>query len=66
MFEWGRIVHVVSSASLEKNGPVRYCTVKAALVAYSRSMGRVLAPVLARDGVVMSAVLPGAVFTDGG
>ncbi|MBI3252526.1 MAG: SDR family oxidoreductase [Candidatus Omnitrophica bacterium] len=60
--KWGRIVHIGSTSSMENNGPVTYCTSKAALAAYSRSMGRVLA----KDGVVMSAVLPGAVFTEGG
>ena len=59
---WGRVVHIGSTASVENNGPITYCTVKAALAAYSRSLGRVLAP----DGVVVTAVLPGAVFTDGG
>lgn len=59
---WGRIVNVSSISSLENQGPVTYCTVKAALTAYTRSMGRVLAP----EGVVMTALLPGAVFTEGG
>jgi NAD(P)-dependent dehydrogenase (short-subunit alcohol dehydrogenase family) len=39
-----------------------YCAIKAAYTAYTRSMGRVLAP----DGIVMSAVLPGVVFTEQG
>lgn len=60
--KWGRIVHIGSTSSMENNGPVTYCASKAALAAYSRSMGRVLA----KDGIVMSAVLPGAVFTEGG
>lgn len=60
--KWGRIVHIGSTSSMENNGPVTYCAAKAALVAYSRSFGRVLA----RDGIVMSAILPGAVFTKGG
>jgi 3-oxoacyl-[acyl-carrier protein] reductase len=59
---WGRIVHVSSISAMENHGPVTYCAVKAALTAYSRSMGRFLAP----DGIVMTAVLPGAVFTEGG
>jgi len=59
---WGRIVHVSSISAMENHGPVPYCSIKAALTAYSRSMGRVLAP----DGVIVSAVLPGAVFTEGG
>lgn len=60
--KWGRVVHIGSTSSMENNGPITYCTAKAALIAYSHSLGRVLA----RDGVVMSTVLPGAVFTEGG
>lgn len=60
--QWGRIVHIASTASLENNGPVPYCTAKAALAAYTHSFGRVLAA----DGIVMSAVMPGVVLTDGG
>lgn len=60
--EWGRIVNIASTASIENNGPITYCTAKAALATYTRSFGRVLAD----SGVVMSAILPGAVYTDGG
>ena len=47
---------------MENQGPVTYCSVKAALTAYTRSLGGVVAP----NGVVVSAVLPGAVFTEQG
>ncbi|MBI2144017.1 SDR family oxidoreductase [Candidatus Woesearchaeota archaeon] len=60
--KWGRIVNVLSIASFENSGPVPYCTVKAAFAAYTRSMGRVLA----KTGIVMSGVAPGAIFTKGG
>lgn len=60
--KWGRIVNISSIAALENQGPVPYCTIKAALTAYTRSMGRVVAP----HGVIMTSVLPGAVFTEGG
>lgn len=60
--KWGRIVNIGSTASLENNGPVTYCAAKAALMAYSRSLGRILAP----KGIVLSVVLPGAVMTAGG
>jgi len=60
--KWGRIVHISSIASMENHGPVPYCSIKAALTAYTRSMGRVVAP----DGVIITAVLPGAVFTEDG
>lgn len=59
---WGRIVHITSIAATENQGPVPYCSIKAALTSYARSMGRVLAP----EGIIMTAVLPGAVFTEGG
>lgn len=60
--KWGRVIHISSIASLENQGPVPYCSIKAALTAYTRSMGRVVSS----DGVSMSAVLPGAVYTKGG
>ena len=60
--KWGRICHISSISAMENHGPVPYCAIKAALTAYTRSMGGVVAP----DGVVISAVLPGAVFTEGG
>lgn len=59
---WGRIINISSTAGMENNGPIPYCSMKAALIAYSHSLGRVLA----KDGVVVSCVLPGAVFTEGG
>jgi len=59
---WGRIVNVSSTAGMENNGPITYCTMKAALTAYTRSLGRVLA----KSGIVMSAIMPGAVLTKGG
>lgn len=60
--QWGRVVHISSIAAAENQGPITYCTAKAALSAYTRSFGRVLAP----EGVVLTSVLPGAVFTEGG
>lgn len=60
--KWGRVCHISSIASMENHGPVTYCAIKAALTAYTRSMGGVVAP----DGVVVTAVLPGAVFTEKG
>ena len=60
--KWGRVVHIGSTASVENNGPVTYCTAKAGLVAYTRCLGRVVAA----DGVVVSAVLPGLVLTEEG
>ena len=60
--KWGRVINISSISAMENHGPVPYCAAKAALTAYTRSMGGVVAP----DGVVMSAILPGAVFTADG
>ena len=60
--KWGRIVNISSISSMEQHGPVSYCSVKAALSAYTRSMGRFLSSY----GIIMVAVLPGAVFTEKG
>ena len=61
---WGRILNVSAGASMENSGPVPYCSSKAALTAYTRSMGRILA--IETDNVVMSALLPGVIYTEGG
>lgn len=62
--DWGRIVNVSAGASLENSGPVTYCASKAALTAYTRAMGRILA--IETSNVVMSAILPGVILTEGG
>ncbi len=62
--KWGRIVNITSCAGLENSGPVTFSTVKAALSAYTRSMGRVLA--IEEEGIVMTALFPGVVLTKGG
>ncbi len=53
--EYGRIIHVASIASGEAVGSVGYNTIKAALGAYIRSLGREMAPY----GVVVSGIAPG-------
>lgn len=62
--DWGRIVNITAGASMENSGPVPYCSIKAAYTAYTRSMGRILA--IETKNVVMSAVLPGVILTEGG
>lgn len=52
----GNVVHVGSIASREATGSVGYNTVKAALAAYVRSLGRELA----HTGVIITGILPGA------
>jgi NAD(P)-dependent dehydrogenase (short-subunit alcohol dehydrogenase family) len=61
---WGRIVNITSCAGLENSGPVTYTVSKAALTAYTRTMGRILAT--ESKNIVMSAVFPGVVATKGG
>lgn len=59
---WGRICHVSSIAALENQGTPSYCAAKAALNAYVRSVGRFFA----KNNVIMTSVMPGAVMTDSG
>ncbi len=59
---WGRIVHLASISALETQGHPTYCAMKAALMAYTRSLGRTLSA----EGIAVSAILPGAVVTEGG
>lgn len=59
---WGRICHVSSIAALENQGPPAYCAAKAALNAYVRSVGRYVSP----EGVILTGIMPGAVYTEGG
>ncbi|MGV8108360.1 SDR family NAD(P)-dependent oxidoreductase [Methanospirillum sp.] len=62
--DWGRIVNITAGAALENSGPVTYCASKAALLAYTRAMGRILA--IETSNVVMTSVLPGVILTEGG
>ena len=60
--QWGRICHISSIAALENQGPPSYCAAKAALNAYVRSLARYVA----KDNVILTTLMPGAVFTEGG
>ena len=61
---WGRIINLSSGASMEHSATVSYCASKAALTAYTRCMGRILA--IESSNVVMAAVLPGAMLFECG
>lgn len=63
-FDYGRIINVASNAGVENSGPVTFTTSKAALVAYTRSIGRVLASQYPH--IVANAILPGVVVTPEG
>ena len=54
----GNLVHVGSISSSEANGSVGYNTVKAALAAYVRSLGREIAG----SGVIVTGILPGGFY----
>lgn len=57
----GNLVHVGSIASSEAVGSVGYNTVKAALAAYVRSLGRELAPF----NIIATGILPGGFISPG-
>ena len=61
---WGRIINITSVAGMEISGPSTFNSSKAALTAYTKSVGRALA--LERRNIVMTAVAPGIVFTEKG
>ena len=60
--KWGRVCHISSIAALENQGPPSYCAAKAALNAYVRSLGRYVAA----DNVILTSLMPGAIFTKDG
>jgi 3-oxoacyl-[acyl-carrier protein] reductase len=55
----GAIVNVASTAAVKGNGPVPYCTAKAAILGMTRAMAVELAP----RGIRVNAVHPGATET---
>lgn len=58
---WGRVVFISSSAPRLKIGYAPYCSAKGALEAY---VG-IVSKDISKDGVIMSAVAPGTVYTEG-
>lgn len=58
----GRVVSISSNGAIEHQASLAYSTAKAALCAYTRILGRTVA----KDHVVVSAVMPGVVLTEGG
>ena len=61
---WGRIVNITSIAGLEVSGPSTFNVSKAALTAYTKSVGRQLA--IEKRNIVMTAVAPGVIPTEKG
>ena len=60
--KWGRLIHLSSDSAVTARGRTAYGAAKAYLNAYVRSMGRELA----RNNVIASAVMPGAIDTPDG
>lgn len=58
---WGRIIHVSSVAAVLNHGSLPYGTVKAALNAYVKNLGAILAP----HGIVATGIMPGAIMSEG-
>lgn len=58
---WGRVIHISSISAVILRGNPLYASAKAYLNAYVTTVGRALAD----TGVVMSAVMPGAVAFEG-
>ena len=59
---WGRICHISSISALENQGTPAYCSSKAALNAYVRSVGRYFS----KNNIIMTSIMPGAILTKGG
>ena len=51
---WGRIINITSIAGIEISGPSSFNASKAALTAYTRSVGRQLA--IEKRNIIMTAV----------
>ena len=60
--KWGRVVHISSEAAVGLRGCPAYGASKAYLNAYSKVLGKNVA----KEGVVVSAIAPGAIDAPGG
>jgi 3-oxoacyl-[acyl-carrier protein] reductase len=60
--KWGRIIHVSSISAESVRGATPYAAAKAYVNAYVKGLGRTLA----QDGIVISALMPGAFIAPGG
>lgn len=59
--KWGRVIHISSISAIKLRGNPLYASSKAFLNAYVTTVGRAIAD----KGIVMSAVMPGAVAFEG-
>ncbi len=60
--KWGRIIHISSISAESLRGSAPYGAAKAYLNAYTKCLGRVVA----QDNIVISALMPGAIYSEGG
>lgn len=60
--KWGRVIHISSISAESVHGSTPYAAAKAFLNAYVKGVGRSMAP----DGIVCSALMPGAILAEGG
>lgn len=58
---WGRVVHLSTLSTKTHNGYPAYVAAKCALEGYVKTLARSVA----KDGVVVTAVAPGAIYTEG-
>ncbi len=59
---WGRIIHISSISAESVRGSTPYAAAKAYLNAYVKGIGRSFS----QDGLVISAIMPGAIWEEGG
>ena len=60
--KWGRIIHISSISAETLRGSAAYGVAKAYVNAYTKVLGRAVA----QDGIVVSALMPGAIYAKGG
>jgi len=60
--KWGRIINISSISGISLRGAAPYGAAKAYLNAYTTVLGRGLV----KDGIIVSAILPGAIYVEGG
>lgn len=60
--KWGRIIHISSISGESLRGSAPYGAAKAYLNAYTKCLGRAVAP----HNIIISALLPGAIYAEGG
>lgn len=59
---WGRVIHISSISAESVRGSTPYAAAKAYLNAYVKGAGKSFA----KDGIVFSALMPGAIYAKGG